>query len=89
MSTMMPLQVDCRVLARNGTIIGLTYLDDGFHPTVPCPMPGCYQPANLLLYEIREGGHQWRRCRDHCPEEYREFVRHLAETFSNMWEGAS
>lgn len=82
----LPQSLEARTLSRSGVTIGVHWLDDGFHATVPCTMPGCYQPANLMVYELAAGGKVWRRCREHAPEGYLHALRSLTTMLGNMRE---
>jgi len=80
----LPKTIELRMATRAGSIVGLTYMDDGFHATVPCNIPTCYLPARLMIYEIKDGGEVWRRCGTHCPDQYVEFLRQLTAVLGNM-----
>jgi hypothetical protein len=71
----MTSQLDIRVTLHSGRILGLTYMDDGFAPTVPCTKEGCWMPAQVIVYEIGVNGHLYRFCQDHVPLSVLEYVR--------------
>jgi hypothetical protein len=75
---MLPQQLDLRITDADGTIFGLTYLDDGFAPTVPCLIPDCYRAASFMLYELRPHGFVQRACADHAPAAWYNVVRSAA-----------
>jgi hypothetical protein len=70
-----PSQLDVRVTMQSGRILGLTYMDDGFAPTVPCTKQGCYMAAQVIVYEIGVNGRLYRFCPEHVPLSVLEYVR--------------
>lgn len=69
-----PGTVDVRVTLLSGRVIGLTYMHEGFAPTVPCTKDGCYMVANALLYEIGTSGRLYRFCNEHMPKSVLKYV---------------
>lgn len=75
-----PSTLDIRITMADGRVVGLTYMHDGFAPTMPCThrddaMGSCYMPANALIYELGTQGRLYRFCGEHMPTSVLEYVK--------------
>lgn len=70
-------QADIRFTLADGTVVGISYLDEGFASTVPCTSPGCFMAAHVLCYDL-SGGTLWRRCSGHMDPSLRTWLDMIA-----------
>lgn len=70
-------QADIRFTLADGTVVGISYLDEGFASTVPCTSRDCFMPAHVLCYDL-SCGTLWRRCNGHLDPSLRKWLDNVA-----------